>query len=149
MSLPHWLKAPPARLGRRGACLTLLGIIWLCVGVSTALSDGPPDYVMLNGWGHVRGALWIATGAVAMLYAWKPQGRDWPGFVALYLMAGYRFVAYMFGFAQWLNSEHGEQGSAHGAIGAFTWLIIIVLIVTVAGWRESADDERRGQEATQ
>ena len=149
MSLPHWLKAPPARLGRRGACLTLLGIIWVCVGVTTALSEGPDGYLMLNGWEHLRGALWIVTGAIAMIYAWKPQGRDAVGFVALYIMAGYRFVAYMVGFAQWLGSDHGEQGSPRGAVAAFTWVIILVLIVTVAGWRESADDDRRGREATQ
>ena len=144
MTLRALLKAPPARLGRRGSCLTLLGIIWVCVGVSTALTPSPEGYVLLSGYEHLRGALWVATGVVAMVYAWKPQGHDWPGFVSLYLMAGYRFAAYMFGFAQWFGSHH--EGNPRGGIAAFTWVIIIVLIVTVAGWRESADDDHRAQD---
>lgn len=120
-------------LGRRGAVLSILGVMWVLVGVNILAVDYRPA-LALSGSPIAQSALWIGTGFVACAFAWRPQGQDAAGFLALYVMVGYRCVSYAF-----------EWGSGRGSavIGLLVWLAIAALILIIAGWRE-ANGERPG-----
>jgi hypothetical protein len=74
----------PARLGRRGTVLVLLGVGKICFGVGV-IAAPPPEhgldlllrYGPLCAWALV----WIAGGAVVFASAWLPIGRDRLGFI--------------------------------------------------------------------
>lgn len=134
----HYIRAR-AHLGRRGFFLVLLGIIWIAQGVAAITAPGSTSYLLLaHGWG-LRAAVWIITGAVAIWYSTRPQGEDALGFLALYLMAAYRAVAYGVGFLMWAL-PNGQDGDPRGVIGLLSWGVVIVAILIVAGWRESPEE---------
>ena len=119
------------RLGRRGAVLTILGGIWTLIGVNVLAVGYDPTPALLSVTPSLRGALWVATGIAAALFAWRPQGQDAPGFLALYVMVAYRCVAYIVDIA---------TGRTTAAVGLLAWLGIAALILIVSGWREAGDD---------
>lgn len=123
------LRLPLGRLGRRGAVLIILGTLWILVGANVlAVGYDPP--LALSASPAIQSALWIGTGFVAWAFAWRPQGQDAPGFLALYVMVGYRCISYGF-----------EWGAGRGSavIGLLVWIVIAALILIVAGWREATD----------
>lgn len=153
MPYRQYSKANPARyytqlmlvLGRRGAVLFFLGAIWVFQGISTYFNEPNPSYALLNGNEFLQGTAWVITGLVAMVYAKKPQGYDVIGFVFLYIMAAFRIVSYGFAFIHWLLPS-GTDGNPRGIVGVFSWATIIILLIAVAGWKESeevSDDGRR------
>lgn len=129
------------QLGKRGTVLLILGVLWIFQGANAIGGPPSPTYLLLSGYGEVRGAVWIITGLIAIIAAPMPQGRDKWGFLALYLMAAYRFVAYGIGVVDWLDDAHGGPGDPRSTVGALSWLIILALIVVIAGWREPGDDK--------
>lgn len=132
-------------LGRRGTFLALLGAVWVAQGVAAIATPGSSSYMLLNNGGEWRAMAWVATGAIAIIYATRSQGEDAPGFLALYLMAAYRAVAYGLGLFLWALPG-GQEGDPRGAIGLLSWLVVIVAILVVAGWEESGPPRqpRRG-----
>lgn len=139
-----------ARLGRRGLVLTMLGAIWVLVGLSTLTTPARPEYTLLELFAVPRGAAWVVTGIVAMVYAWRPQGEDRRGFLALYVMAAYRCAAYLLGWVAWVVdgvSMPGGPGEQNGVFGALAWAAVVTLIVIISGWSESHRPvPRRGED---
>lgn len=136
---PKWLTHPPASMGRRGAILCTLGILWMLIGLGIAVSGytSPRPLALLAFFPHIQAVAWILTGAVAMVYAWKPQGDDAPGFLALYVMVGYRVFAYV---VDW-GSGHPES-----MVGTTFWLVVMVMVYTIAGWREQPVLTSKGED---
>lgn len=139
----HYKRAT-ARLGRRGTVLALFGVVWVMQGITVLIAPESPTYYLISQFTAVRAIVWIATGIVAIVYAARPQGDDAPGFLALYVMAAYRIVAYGAGFVLWALPG-GTEGNPRGIIGAFSWGVILLSILVMAGWHETGRRPRRGQ----
>lgn len=137
----HYVHAT-SRLGRRGTVLTLLGIVWVLQGTTVLLAPSSPTYYLLANFEVIRALGWMVTGVIAVAYAARPQGDDAPGFLALYIMAAYRVAAYAVGFVAWLIPG-GLDGNPRGVVGIFSWLVILLAIVIIAGWHEPTRRPRR------
>ena len=125
------------KFGRRGAILTLIGVVWIGMGVSILITPPSEIYYLISIGSWPRALVWILTGCVALWYARKPQGEDALGFLALYLMPAYRVVAYVVGMINYLiEPDLGTGGSARAIVQVLTWLTIMVLVSVIAGWSE-------------
>ena len=119
-------------LGRRGAILLSYGTVWSLYGFAQITSPQPDqrglqpvlELMSLTVWGW----LWVATGLVAIVSAWMPQGLDWPGFLALPLMVLPWMVSYL---GAWIAGDFPR-----GWVAALGWTVIAVPVLVVAGWRE-------------
>jgi hypothetical protein len=121
------------RLGRRGALLTLKGLMAAGYGAGQVVEPtGDQDGLTLllkaaslQAWGWA----WITAGAIALGSAWLPARRDWPGFLAVWLIATPWAMAYLL---SWWPLGSNPQGwvvaSLFGAWGG-------VLLVAI-GWDE-------------
>lgn len=131
----RWLAA---RLGRRGAALLVLGVIFMLVGLDVALAPDPPDldrFLLHTLIPHpLRAALWLIPGALAIWASvHKGPGPDGFGFVALVVPLIIRIVSYVFSFVAFLL---GAGTWAFGWASALIWLAILALILIIAGWAE-------------
>jgi hypothetical protein len=123
-------------LGRRGAVLLIIGLMWIMVGVGLVLDPSPllPKnyYVWHEQWPMwFRVMAWVTTGTIACIMAWvRAPGRDNIGFVALTVMPTQR--AFAFGFA-WLLSLFTDVGYPAGWIGMIVWGAVTILIVIISG----------------
>lgn len=132
------------RLGRRGVCLVLLGIIWTAIGASTLLSPlhdrfsapGPGDALewMDGPW---VGGLWGAAGLVALVVGLTHDRRriaahDAVGFNALITppVASALFYGWSAILLPW------GEGNHRAPLGFAVELAVCVLILLVAGWPE-------------
>jgi len=137
-----WIKCRPAKLGRRGAVLLILGVIWLFIGISTIAdpyASGGRNlglfHEALPSW--LRATLWIGTALLALSSAWRAAGRrdDW-GYMALILMPIVRAMSYL--WAWLLNLIPGPPvGDPTGWLGFIVWGTVAVLVFTISGWPES------------
>lgn len=126
-------------LGRRGVVLGLLGLVWIFTGVSILVTPGAHNYLMLDIVPPVRASAWVIAGLVAIACAGLPQGDDRWGFAALYIPALYRFLAYLYGFEDWIDDAHGRAGDPRALVGVLAWGTVLILLVVIAGWREPDD----------
>ncbi|MFJ6561850.1 hypothetical protein ACIQMV_18715 [Streptomyces sp. NPDC091412] len=121
------------QLGRRGALLTLKGAIAVLYGYGQIVQ--PPQqqsglslllrWMPLDAWG----ALWMAAGVVALVCAWLPPRRDWPGFLAVWAITAPWSMAYL---VAWWPLEHYPRGWVPAAIfGAFGAVCLVAI-----GWDE-------------
>jgi len=135
-----WIKRRPSRLGRRGAVLLILGVIWFFIGIST-ITDPRVGIGQSQGLFHeespswLRAALWIGTALFALSSAWRIAGRrdDW-GYMALILMPLVRTMSYLWA---WLINLFGGQGDPMGWLGVIVWGTITILVFTISGWPET------------
>lgn len=131
-------------LGRRGTALLIFGTIWVCTGISVLLAPPSGTYTLLALATAPRAIAWIATGVIAIMSAGRPQGHDAIGFLALYLMAAYRTIAYLAAAVIWLLPG-GNEGNARGIVGALAWATVVLFVVLVAGWHEPNSPAKRGR----
>lgn len=120
------------RVGRRGAVLSLKGLMALLYGCSLLVQ--PPtdtrgirlllDLMPLHAWGWT----WITAGALAMLCAWRPQGRDWPGYPAIYFVVAPWALGSLASW--WL------YGNPRGWASAVVWGAFGGVAAIVAEWPE-------------
>jgi hypothetical protein len=120
------------RVGRRGAVLSLKGLMALLYGYSLLVQ--PPadrrgmrlllDLMPLHWWGWA----WIAAGAVAMVCAWRQQGWDWLGFSAVYLVVAPWSLSYL---ASWWLYDN-TRGWVSGTI----WAAFCGVAAICAEWPE-------------
>lgn len=129
-------------LGRRGAILLCYGTVWALYGYAQITSPQPDqrglqpllEHTSLTLWG----CLWVATGLVAIVSAWLPQGLDWLAFLALPLMVLPWVGSYLIA---WLAGDFPR-----GWVAALVWGVIAVPVLVVAGWRESPRMKRASSE---
>lgn len=140
------LPRPARDVGMRGSVLMLLGVIWIGVGASIAVTGDPAScaqVVMLDRVPlAVRAPAWIATGCLAVAWAFRPRRiiKDGVGFAGLYLMPAYRAVAFL---TSWVDSliPVGGSGYRNGLPSGIIYLSIVVLIWRIARWPESQPSE--------
>ncbi|MER6778509.1 MULTISPECIES: hypothetical protein [unclassified Streptomyces] len=120
------------RLGRRGAILTSYGLVWLLYGYAQLVTPQVDQrglalllrLMPLDAWAWC----WIAAGAVALVCAWAPPGRDAAAFLALVLIVVPWTATYL---VAWLAG-----GYPRGWVAAAVWAVITVPVLVVAGWPE-------------
>jgi len=125
-------------LGRRGAILLSYGIVWAIIGYGQITSPAPDlrglrlllQTMPLDAWGWI----WVASGIIAIVSAWLPQGRDWPGFLALPLMVLPWMVSYLLA---WIIGDFPR-----GWVATVVWGAIAAPVLVVAGWREPVRPKR-------
>lgn len=129
-------------LGRRGAILLSYGTVWALYGYAQLVTPQADqrglDLALQLLPLHVWGWLWIGAGAVALVAAWVPQGVDWPGFLALPLIALPWWLSYM---TAWIQGVFPR-----GWVVAAVWAAIAVPVLVVAGWREPPRVKRLASE---
>jgi len=125
-------------LGRRGAILLCYGIVWAIIGYGQITSPAPDlrglrlllQMMSLDAWGW----LWVISGLIAIVSAWLPQGKDWPGFLALPLMVLPWAVSYLLA---WIIGDFPR-----GWVATVVWGAIAAPVLVVAGWREPPRPKR-------
>lgn len=155
MSNHHHLIATIRRLSprswyhvdTRGQILIVYGLIWCAIGWNILAEPDPA------GWQHLplideiprqlRAAAWIATGTLAILYAWRPRWvlHDGFGFLALYIMPAERVFLFFWGWVDahtpsvdvfgWFVLFAGP-GYPTGLRGAFVYLAVVAAVVVNA-----------------
>jgi len=122
-------------LGRRGAALLIIGIIWILEGVSDLLHHpgSVPGYWLYSHtpW-WLQAAGWIITGLGACHQAFRAQGRDAPGWVAVQVMAIYALAVY----ADAAVEAIGTPRLTDVALSGIRNVAFVGLIFVMAGWRE-------------
>ncbi|MDH6224374.1 hypothetical protein [Streptomyces sp. MJP52] len=132
-------------LGRRGALLTLKGTIALVYGASLLVQPTIDRtglqlalwLMPLDAWGWS----WIAAGTCALVCAWiparrdAPTRRDWPGFLAVWLVTAPWAMSYL--AAWWPLGDH-PRGWAIALIYASFGGVCLVAI----GWDEQPAHRR-------
>ncbi|MFJ2567864.1 hypothetical protein ACIO02_33860 [Streptomyces sp. NPDC087568] len=79
----------------------------------------------LDGWGWV----WITAGLIALVCAWLPPRRDWPGYVAVWLIAMPWAMAYLVSW--WPLGESSRGWVVAVLFGAFGSACVVAV-----GWDE-------------
>jgi hypothetical protein len=139
---------PPAqRFGYRGRALTLVGVVWILVGVAVILHPYvDPNRMMLHE--HlpisVRVVLWVGAGVCALVTSWWPAGADRFGFMALVIPATIR--AGSFAWSALLGFVTDDAiGDRSRWVEALAWASIVLFVELLAAWPEPAavrhDDE--------
>ncbi|MFB7739559.1 hypothetical protein ACFC08_35470 [Streptomyces sp. NPDC056112] len=126
------------RLGRRGALLTLKGTIAVLYGYGQIIQPVPDQRGLhlllkaapIDAWGWT----WIAAGVTALVCAWLPQRRDWPGFLAVWLIGSAWAMAYL--VAWWPLDEYPRGWVPAAIFGAFGAVCLVAI-----GWDEPARQE--------
>lgn len=121
------------RLGRRGALLTLKGVMATGYGsgqVFEPTGDRHGLTLLLKLWPlELWGWAWVTAGALALVCAWLPPRRDWPGFLAVWLIATPWAMAY---FLSWWPLGESPRGWVVAMIfGAFGAVCLVAI-----GWDE-------------
>lgn len=94
----RWLPRSPKQLFKREKLLCLLGLVWVVQGMSALESTGSRSGNLLheNISIEVRGWVWIVSGIIAVIAAWRPPGMaDTFGWAALYIMPMLRSFSYI------------------------------------------------------
>lgn len=125
-------------LGRRGAFLLSIGMVWGLIGYGQLVSPQPDqrglklllNRVPLEVWGW----LWITAGVVAILSAFLRQGSDRFGFAALSLMVTPWIVSYLVAWGQGTFPRGWIASALYGGLA--------IGIMVVAGWSEPPRPKR-------
>lgn len=122
-----------AHLGRRGALLTMKGVITTLYGYGLLIAP-LRDYrglclllkaMPMQAWG----AAWMAAGIVALVCAWLPPRRDWPGFLAVWAITATWAMSFLVSW--WPLGEYSRGWVACLIFGAFGAVCLIAI-----GWEE-------------
>lgn len=120
-------------LGRRGALLTLKGVIASLYGYGQIIQPQPDRrglHLLLKLMPlHAWGGLWMAAGITALLCAWLPPRRDWPGYLAVWAVSASWAMAYL---VSWWPLEENPRGWVAACVfGAFGGVCLVAI-----GWSE-------------
>lgn len=154
----RWLQKPgpwcrtKARLGRRGAMLVTLGLLYAAIGYRELAMTAP---VIPGAWlflvpVSVRASLWFLTGFLAILSCTRGRGRTWwrtdtPGWLVLCLMPGITMLSYTWSWSLWAIYDFllAETPPAvlHGQADAWTNVVIrmplLIVPLICSGWVEN------------
>lgn len=130
-----------ARVGRRGALLLTLGLIYVILGLSMVTvpswDRGTHDTYsfpiwLTNGSLAFWGGVWITVGTMAMVSAFWKIGRDAWGFG---ILASFTLMWATFGFLSSLIHE-SDRGWVVGSI----WAAFAAVILICSGMRGARDE---------
>lgn len=135
------MVGPPPWLGRRGAVLLLIGTTWLVQGVGILAGGWQPiplppihDAIPLLA----RAALWVGAGGLAVLAATRRHpGRDTYGFAAAITVPSTMVALWLADLVWSVASRAPGERIAGGAVAAYTWATVAMLLLTTAGWAET------------
>lgn len=121
------------RMGRRGALLTCKGIVAMGYGSGQIVQPTGDQHGLalllkaapLDVWGWV----WITAGVLALVCAWLPPRKDWPGFLAVWLIATPWAMAYLLSW--WPLGESPRGWVVAMIFGAFGAVCLVAI-----GWDE-------------
>lgn len=131
------LRYARSLIGRRGAGLVLLGVVFLVYGLSMVTAPPPAIPGAAYLWHRellplpALGGLWMLSGLIAL--AWSPAKDKTVGFATLYVMPSILVSSY--GWA-WLVSLWTPYGIARGWATAIVWTAVVGLVALIAGWQE-------------
>jgi hypothetical protein len=122
-----------ARLGRRGSILFLKGTIAVLYGYGQLIQPVPDKrglHLLLRAMPlHAWAIAWLIAGGVAFGCAFLGEGRDWPGFTAVWLISIPWSLTYL---VSWWPLGDNPRGWITACIfGAFG-----LVCLTVVGWPE-------------
>lgn len=131
----RWLAR---RLGRRGAALALLGVVYVAFGIQIALVPAAPDPTSfyLHTWlpMPVRVLTWVVPGLLALWAAFRRgPDKDGFGFVGLVVPLVIRIASFAWSFVAFLA---GAGDRADGLIRSLLYLALLGLVLIIAGWAE-------------
>lgn len=123
------------RIGRRGAVLLILGIVWIVYGYTIGTVPhavgalGILDKIPTAVWA----AMWIGCGAVAAGHCGVTRAHDGRGFTLLAIPP----AVWAFGL-WWAEVTYlaGVGGTPYSWAAAIIWTGLAALVVIVAGWVE-------------
>lgn len=121
------------RVGRRGTVLCLKGTMALGYGYAQ-LADPPrtnTGYRLLLGLlpSHLLGWAWVLAGATALVCVPLRQGKDWPGFAAVCVVAT--------GWAGASLASWWLYNNPRGWVGGVVFAAFGAVAAVVAGWPEN------------
>lgn len=131
----HKTEPGKIRPDRKGRGLTLMGVIWILVGLSvpeqppidSAFHQLAPDWLLV--------CAWVVPGVLAIAAAWLKKLRPW-AMALLTVMPGVRTISYVTAWVVYLVPG-GSPGYDRGWIAAITQIIMIAFVFYVAS--DSAD----------
>lgn len=131
------------RLGRRGSILVLKGTIAILYGYGQLIQPVPDRRglrLLLHAMPlHAWAITWIAAGVIALGCSLAGEGRDWPGFTAVWLISVPWALSYLVSW--WPLGDNSRGWITATIFGAFG-----LVCLTVVGWPEPsrAVRKRRG-----
>jgi hypothetical protein len=134
------------RFGYRGRALTLVGTVWVLVGIGVLLHPYQhPDALLLHERLPLalRTILWLGAGVCALVTSWWPPGADRFGFMALVVPAAIRAGSYAWSAFLGLLT-HNHVGQATQWVDAVAWLAIVAFVQLLAAWPEPAPPRENG-----
>lgn len=137
---PGWrgfLPRPFQQVGRRGAILLIFGGLWVVLGVSVL--DEPESSLLHEVLSpQIRSTMWVSTGLVAALHAFRPPGiSDAIGFAALYVMPALRVLSYSLAWGASVMPGLGPGDPDAWRLLA-VYSAILGAVVVMSGWAEEA-----------
>lgn len=138
------------RFGRRGAVLTLLGSMWIFIGVGMVIDpirrfsrldngdNSALDFMDRPGWAM----LWVVCGtfaAVAGFLRMRVRVMDELGFNSLLVPSLTWTATYAWSALTWLATQ-GGFGRERAWAGALLYGVIVVVLLVVAGWPDPIDE---------
>lgn len=128
----------PHQIGRRGAILLTMGILWLIIGLGSIFdpTPGTQDLLVNAVPSEIRVSLWVTSALIAIGHAFRPPGTsDAVGFLALYAMPAYRAAMYL---ADWVDLfvPWGGPGYDRGFVTGAFYIALVTAVAICAGWKE-------------
>lgn len=137
-----WMPRSVKCLGYRGKVLVTFGLVWILVGA------GINDELVIPGVPHLlipgmyRTMLWVITGVLAIIAAFRPTGfSDAFGWAALYMMPALRTVSYSIAWTDALI-PWGGGGYDNGWKFAAIYFVMAAAVWFCSGWPEPPPLER-------
>lgn len=124
------------RLGRRGIMLTLMGAVYILLGVGALLRHPAPQTMKYNflylapDW--VMALMWFISGSAACVLAWR-HDDSW-GWAALYVVPFLRVMGYA---SAWIIGLVLGNGYSTAWYSAVLYLPFIAIVLVCSGWREN------------
>jgi FtsH-binding integral membrane protein len=135
------------RLARRAIILCTSGLIWLGMGLTTLIEPNPRFGSLTNVHDGLRildeswpGFIWVITGLVALVVGIFHnrkvlEGHDAIGFNAILLGPILHFIGACVSLVSAILTE-GHHGRYLSVYSVFVWFLIVLFIMTIAGWPE-------------
>lgn len=122
------------RLGVRGLGLLLIWVTWSLIGLGvyqdeSVTAAGAPHLIIPA---HIRAALWLASGTLALVLACS---RRWDrlALLAAVLMPTVRVMSYLWAWIVYISPGGGEPGYPGGWYNAAIHAVLVAYVLLVAG----------------